>query len=569
MTDRRNFRPCGRILHSGMGWIRRSQTLLAGGAVAAALFAAPAQAGTYTVYGCKKPDGTPAPAEGWTASDQASGNVTLTAGGCTGGGPMVAELAPNVAHTKGWYGDLIFTAPSGLPIVGYVFYRAAYTAANGPSGQRYNYDAIEYPADGSAAAFPERCEGGPCSRPATAAPPLSEQSAFVRGNVRLNRLAVRVSCFPDGVPDPPQCHPVAQAPSSARIHRAEVVLEDESDPEFTSPPSGTLFDTSRDLNGTVSASFAAKDSGSGVFQSVIEVDGRPIVTAPIDDNGGKCRKPFVARVPCKAGASTAGTISLDTAILPDGPHNVRLLVQDATGTNEIAYGPISITTRNSVPGRGTPNGTNAADGALLEAAWRGRSSRELRSSFGRTVRITGKLRNPAGQPIVGASLVILKTDLRLGASEEQLALVTTGADGAYGHRFKAGPGMSINVRYKAFAGDPGFSAQQGLTLRVRASASFRAPRKIKRGRRLRFSGRLRGGPIPRTGKLVVLQARVGRRWEDSKTVRTNRAGRFSSSVPTRRGGGRSTVRLRVLVRREASYPYSSGNSAERRVTLVP
>ena len=570
MAHQRNFGCSGRILTKGMGWIRRSRMMLAGGAVAAAFFAAPAaQAGTYTVYGCKKPDGTPAGFDGWTGDDKTGGNVTLSGTACGGGGPMRAELAPNVPHTKGSYGDWFFTAPSGLPIVGYVFYRSAYTAANGPSGQRYNYDIVEYPVDGSAAVLSERCEGGPCSKPASAAPPLSEQSAFVRGDVRLGRLAVRVSCFPDGVPDPPQCHAVAQPPSSAQIHRAEIVLEDISDPEFTSPPAGTLFDTSRELSGTVSASFAAKDTGSGVYEAIVEVDGQPVARKFIDDNEGKCRKPFVHRVPCKANASTAATIDLDTRILPDGPHNVRLLVRDATETNEIPYGPFSITTRNSVPGRGTPNGTNATDGAVLQVGWKGRRSRELRTRFGRSVAIEGRLRNPAGQPITGATLVLSKTELRAGAGEETFTTLLTKADGSFGHRFKARPGMRIAVRYRAFAGDSGFSADQGLTLRVRAGATLRVPRVVKRGKRLRFRGRLLGGPIPRRGKLVVLQYRVGRRWEERSPVRTDRRGRFRSSAPTNPAGGRGTVRIRVRVPTEAAYPYSTGFSRTRRVTLIP
>jgi hypothetical protein len=52
-------------------------------------------------------------------------------------------------------------------------------------------------------------------------------------------------------------------------------------------------------------------------------------------------------------------------------------------------------------------------------------------------------------------------------------------------------------------------------------------------------------------------------------VRTDRRGRFRSSVPTNPAGGRGTVRIRVRVRREAAYPYSTGFSPARRVTLIP
>jgi hypothetical protein len=514
------------------------------------LMAPAAHAGTYTVYACKKPDGTPAPAHGW-AESSANTAHRATSAECPGGGPIRVELT-GTTHPGGSIADYTFTGPSGLPIVGYVLYRTVQVEPG------FNYDLLE-----NGQISPENCRGA-CQR-GDARQPLGESSVYTRPDVRLGSLTFRVSCPGDASTS---CAGATATPSALALHRAEVQLEDVSDPEFSSPPSGTLFDTSRELSGTVSASFAAKDTGSGVHQAVIEVDGRPVVTAPIDENEGRCRKPFVHPVPCKT-ASTAGTISLDTAILPDGPHNVRLLVQDATGTNEIPYGPVSITTRNSVPGRGTPNGTNATDGAILQVGWKGRRSRELRTRFGRRVTIGGRLRNPAGQPIVGATVVLSKTDLRLGAREQTLTTVVTKADGSFGHSLGARPGMTIAVRYRAFAGDAGYSADQGLTLRVRAGATLKAVRTVRRGQRLRFSGRLLGGPIPRGGKLVVLQSRIGRRWEDSKSVRTDRRGRFRSSVATNPVGGRGTVRVRIRVRREASYPYSTGYSRTRRVTLVP
>lgn len=545
--------------------------LLAG---ALTLAAAPAaHAGTYTVYACATPNGTPAPAEGWSTQDETGGGINLGAGACPNSGPMRAELHGGRQFAEGQHGDLIFTAPPGLPLVGYVLYRNAVVRQTDYGS--YHYDLLSYDTEGRQRQPADEYCHVPCSLPSPPAPSdLSEQNSISR-TTRSSRLAVRVSCAPDPstIKDqhPEVCNPVGNAsPAAAYVHRAEMVLEDNSDPEFTSPPAGTMFDTGRELSGTVSASFAARDQGSGVYQAVVEVDGRPVVTAPIDDNGGKCRKPFVARVPCKAGASAAGTVSLDTTVLPDGPHNVRLLVQDATGTNEIPYGPVSITTRNSVPGRGTPNGVNAADGAIMQVKWKGRKGRELRSPFNRSVAVEGTLRNPAGQPIIGATVVLQKTDLRPGAREETLATVVTKVDGTFGHRFRARPGMRIAVRYRAFAGDAGNSAEQRLTLRVRAAATLRTPKVVRRGQRLRFSGRLRGRPIPRGGKLVQLQFQVGRRWRDSGgIVRTDRRGNFRGVVGTRPGGGRETLRLRILVRREASYPYSMGASPTRRVTLIP
>ena len=84
---------------------------------------------------------------------------------------------------------------------------------------------------------------------------------------------------------------------------------------------------------------------------------------------------------------------------------------------------------------------------------------------------------------------------------------------------------------------------------------------------IRIFGRLRGGRVPRRGKLVALQAFERGRWQTFTTVRTNRRGSFSK----RRGfsftaRGRS-FRLRVQVRPEASYPFALGYSRTVRVRV--
>lgn len=538
--------------------------------VLVALFApASAHAGTYTVYACKKPDGTPAPAEGWRVEAPGLDGNSLTIGpeSCATGGPMRNEFKPGVNYSHGHYANWEFAAASpSLPVVGYVVYRAAGVLPTSPG--RFLYGLFERQQAGGIA-WPEQCDqGGPCAWPPSAQPPLSENSARARGGVRLVGYGVQVRCE-DTDPDPNVNHCGAQTsrPAWADIHRAETILEDTTDPEFSSPPSGTMFDTGRPLSGVVQASFSARDAGSGVFQSIVEVDGRPVATAIIDDNDKKCVLPFVHRVPCKP--SAAGTAALDTNSLEDGQHNVRLLVTDATRSNTIAYGPILITTKNRSPGRGAPNGTNAADGARITARWRGRKRRELRTAFNRTVAVTGTLRDPIGRPITGATVEIAGRELRLAAGERILRRVTTRADGTFTYRFRARPGMSLSARYRAFANDPGYASEDRLTLRVRAGVTIKTRRVVRRGTRLVATGRLRGGPIPRGGKSVVLQVLDGRTWRDVDETKTDRRGRFKASERVRPGGGRVTLRLRILVRRDQSYPYSLGTSRVRRVLVVP
>ena len=68
----------------------------------------------------------------------------------------------------------------------------------------------------------------------------------------------------------------------------------------------------------------------------------------MDDNGGNCVPPFKGAVPCKP--STSGSLSFDTAALPDGAHAFLLVITDPTGANAAAYGPVQVRTLNQTAG---------------------------------------------------------------------------------------------------------------------------------------------------------------------------------------------------------------------------
>lgn len=538
------------------GMMRGAGLLIVVGALAAA---GPAAAGTFTVYACKKPDGTPAATDGWAAGQVDVGGAVTTSE-CASGGPMRAELGSGAAHPKGTRADLVFTAPTGMPVVGYVVYRTVDVGPNDPSTYAYHYDLFE-----DNVAIAERCVvecklGDPTR-------PLGEASAFVQSSTRTTQVTARASCSGDGDPQVTTCGTQART-SKVALHRVATVLEDTTDPELTSTPSGTLFDSSRAQSGVVSGSFSAKDTGSGVFQATIDVDGRAVATSTLDDNGGKCQVPFTARVPCKPQAS--GTASLDTTPLADGQHTVRLVISDATQTNDIAFGPVTITTRNAAPTRGTPNGANASDGALLTAFWRGTTTSTLRSAFRRRVVLTGFLKAPNGTPITSGLVDIFATNRSLGATEHRLGTVTTRSDGAWSYALRAGPGVNLVARYRAFSGDIGFAASRGALLIVRAAATLTLSRRsVRRGAAFTMTGKLRGGPVPRSGKDVVLQVFDGGRWRLVAVVRASRAGVFRHTFRFQRGGGRRHFRLRALVRADDAYPYAQGASPIRTVLVRP
>ncbi len=98
-----------------------------------------------------------------------------------------------------------------------------------------------------------------------------------------------------------------------------------------------------------------------------------------------------------------------------------------------------------------------------------------------------------------------------------------------------------------------------LTLSVRAGVTLRiAPRTASVGRSIRFSGRLRGGPIPSGGKLLVLEARSrGGPWLEFDVIRSDARGRYHASYRFKFPGP-ADYQFRVLCEAEADYPVRDG-----------
>ena len=515
---------------------------------------AAASADSYSVYSCRTPAGTVASRDGWVPF-QVAGASTAT-DTCATNGALMGNMAPSAAgNSASW----TLTAPPGLPITGYVLYRWAQvtnvTPDPGGVPYAYIYQQLE---DGTAVQVlnPGYLAQADLGSPSA---PLSDTNVFVRSGLRIGSIAAQVQCATG----------TCQAQSGRyggvfQLYRLALQLEDSTDPTFTATPSGGLWDTSKVLSGVQSTSFGAHDDDSGVYLATIEVDGRPAVSQVLDENDGRCRKPFSYLVPCKKTA--AGTVSIDTATLPDGTHSVRLLVSDASETNQVAFGPVQINTRNLV--RGALNGTNASDRAKLTAHFAGRKGRSRTTRLGRKVRIVGRLTDENGRAIAGATLRILGRDQRLGAREADLGGAKTRANGSWGFTLGRMPARKLRIGYHSHIYDVAYAATAPLTLNVRASGSLRArPRVVRRGSRVSFSGRLFGRPIPRGGKLVDLQAFEAGRWRQVDTIRTRASGRYSYRYRFVRAA--KTFRFRLRIRRDQSYPYSLGYSPTVRVRVLP
>ena len=271
-------------------------------------------------------------------------------------------------------------------------------------------------------------------------------------------------------------------------------------------------------------SFTAKDSGGGIYRVVVTADGADVGSVVIPDSSGRCvpvdpvdANAFKWPQPCPLEVGT--TVSLDTATLPEGTRSIAVLLEDAAGNRTALAAPAVRT----VVHRGTPNG---GDGAVLKRTGR----YTVTTSFSnRRPTLKGTLTRD-GAPIAGAVLDVLAKIRVSGANMTKIAEVRTDANGAYSIKVPGGPSRVLRVAHKAYLGDADYASWADVSQRVRARVDFRAvTRQVGLRGRARFAGKVRGGYVPRRGKLIELQAYDAGRWRTFRTVRTSRSGAFRTS----------------------------------------
>ena len=349
-----------------------------------------------------------------------------------------------------------------------------------------------------------------------------------------------------------------------RLFGARVVLSDTSDP-VPSTVSGSLTTESR-LAGPLDVTLNASDTGSGVYRVLVLVDDQLEAAKIADANGGACADvnpansdpyEFGSQTPCKSAAG--GTYTFDSSQLPDGAHNLKVQVEDGAGNaTTVVNRPVTI-----VSGRGPANGAGASDAAQLTVRWTRTRRSTLRTASPRRAILTGKLADQAGRPISGATLDVF-TRTTVPSSRELASRhgPVTRVSGHFTLRMgRRATSRDIRVAYRSHANDTAPVVQRTLHLRVRARLRLGVrPHRARAGTVVRFNGRLLSLPIPRRGKQIVLQGRVGRgRWQNFDVVRTDRRGRFHAHYRFRTGA-RGVYAFRAVSRFEAAYPYIAGRS---------
>lgn len=186
--------------------------------------------------------------------------------------------------------------------------------------------------------------------------------------------------------------------------------------------------------------------------------------------------------------------------------------------------------------------------------------------YGAGAILNGRLVSATGDPLAGLRLEILERPE--GGVRALVGEVTSDADGEYALNIPFGVARQIIVR---FSGDRGLTPAEGSArLLARGSATLKAPRSVRGGAIWSLTGTVphAGATIPRVGKRVELEIRLGSRWETyGKPVATDSAGRFVVRRVAPRARRPLRLPLRVRVPGETGWPFVVGYSREFKVLV--
>ena len=235
--------------------------------------AAVAHAGTYEVWSCAGPNGEPLPADGWRprAARAFSSNVNACAVRRRAVLRAQRRLRPSVRHA-----DVVALRRAGRARAS----RATGSGAPRPSGRacRSRRRSTRWRAGRTSTTAPtlrENCPGNGCSGQGSTSAPLGAGNLVTEDNLAgVRDLWLNASC---GGGAGSACRAATgSGPYTVAfwMYRAAIVLRDDVDPVFTTPPAGHAARAGGPLAGAHGVSFAATDAGGGLQEAVLEVDGQ-------------------------------------------------------------------------------------------------------------------------------------------------------------------------------------------------------------------------------------------------------------------------------------------------------
>jgi hypothetical protein len=261
--------------------------------------------------------------------------------------------------------------------------------------------------------------------------------------------------------------------------------------------------------------------------------------------------------------ATGLTAIIDDAALPGGIYDLRARVFDAAGNERSTSARASgVAAQLSLPLRvpthltaGSVSIRRGPDGRRRKVLMRTATAR-----YGVPVVVRGRLTTRGGNPLGNTDVEFFERTALPDQQWVRSGITKTGPRGWFRYRILRGPSRTVLVRYHGTLLIRPDSAE--VELRVRAKTSLDVNRRrVVNGDEIVFRGRVRGGPVPGSGKLLQLQAYSRGIWRTFATPRASaRSHRWHCRYRFTATRGSVRYRFRAVVPKEAGFPFERGTS---------
>jgi hypothetical protein len=354
---------------------------------------------------------------------------------------------------------------------------------------------------------------------------------------------------------------------AVEIRGAEVTLHESVLPSLVLT-SGTLTSGGPQA-GVRSVGYTATDNESGVAKVEILLDDRVVAVRDFSTDPNRC--PHNSWNACHE--HSAEEVPVDTRSVPDGTYTLGARATDAAGNSSVSrQGPVTIGNGSSgaAGGPGQPGGGTATagppTGIHLTHVNSNRSfvtSRLIR--YGRRATLRGVLRDAAGDPIPNAVVDVLLQTERKNSRLRKVTSRTTDVSGRFEYRTSPGPSRLVRFGYGRTSPNSTYSFTHDVKVKTKAGITLHVSRiRLRNGQSVRFHGTIRGN---KQRKVLEVQVRKPGGWDTIASVRSDSKGRWSWRYRFKRTFEPTRYAFRARVRTESGFPYATGHSRQRHVTV--
>ena len=195
------------------------------------------------------------------------------------------------------------------------------------------------------------------------------------------------------------------------------------------------------------------------------------------------------------------------------------------------------------------------------------ANRSRTVAFGHSTTVDGWLGTSNGTALAGQLVHVLAAPNNGTSAFREVATATTTATGAWHAKLTPGPSRLIEA---VFGGSPTTEASSSAQVKVLVPAEVLItikPRIVPWGSTIRISGRVLGGYVPASSKLLRLNVGIGRIGHIQGLPNIQPDGRFVIIWKFDAGRGVLHPWFSVATLPEAAYPYTPGTSPQVTITL--